>query len=159
MRRGVILAGLAAMWAGSAAGQTVVQINGAPMEATCHLFDSRLNPNPGTPVVMRWDAAKRWYQGDGNGMTYRVVMEDTEWKVRAILPEGDFALAWDRRSNLGVLPLRWGGYVTAGPLCLHYGIAGDFLVDPNTGAFVIDPKTGDFVFAGDKRVEIEMINP
>jgi hypothetical protein len=117
MRR-ALLAGVVLMMAvsGRAAGQTVVTINGAAMGATCHLHDSRLNPNPVSPVVMKWDAGKGYYEGDGNGMTYRVVKEDDGWKVRAILPAGDFALAWEMRSAANSVPLRWGGYVDTGPL-------------------------------------------
>jgi hypothetical protein len=68
MRR-ALLAGVVLMMAvsGRAAGQTVVTINGAAMQATCHLHDSRLNPNPVSPVVMKWDAGKGYTRATATG--------------------------------------------------------------------------------------------
>jgi hypothetical protein len=94
--------------------------------------------NPGTPVVMKWDAGKGWYEGDGNGMTYRVVKEDDGWKVRAICRRATSPWCGSCAARSASVPLRWGGYVPTGPLWRAYGITSDF---------------------DDSRLEIELLNP
>lgn len=151
MRR-LLLAGLMLMGAGcsrpeqgqgpeqgrvpGAAVPTFVAINGGMMQVRVGLYDSRLNPNPGRTVELKWDPARQRYEGEGNGLTYRVVKEGDDWKVRAVLPGGDFALAWCILSPAGSAPLRFGGCVPRG-LRAHYGIDDD------------DP---------DKTIEIQLVN-
>lgn len=67
-------------------------VHGYTLPDAAHLEDSILGP--GAPVAIAWDAVLNGWKGVGNGVEYRVVKEGSDWKVRAVLPAGDFALAW-----------------------------------------------------------------
>lgn len=67
-------------------------VHGYTLGDNAHLEDSILGP--GAPIAITWDVALNGWKGTGNGVTYHVVKEGADWKIRAILPAGDFALAW-----------------------------------------------------------------
>lgn len=103
-------------------------VRGISLGTTVRLSDSRLNP--GTPVTLTWDATRKEWRGDGNGMTYRLVHEDDfDWFIRADFVSGgtaySYGLVWQPSTQLrGIQPLVWTGFVqTAGPLWQQYGIA------------------------------------
>lgn len=114
-------------------GQAVVR--GVQLGATVRLTDSRLNP--GTPVTMTWDGAKKEWRGPGNGMTYRLVYEsDFDWFIRADLVDGgtaySYGLVWQPSTQLrGISPLVWTGVVpTPGPMRRAYGYFPVNVADP-----------------------------
>lgn len=103
-------------------------IEGFSLPDAAHLEDSILGP--GAPVPIAWDGALQGWKGAGNGVEYRVVRESAAWKVRVIIPAGDFALAWSLVARPGQVAGMTGPAFRdpagggSGPLMAMYGNVG-----------------------------------
>lgn len=112
-------------------------VHGYTLPDSIRLEDSILGP--GAPVALAWvpttpDHPADYWEGAGNGVTYRVVREGGRWMVRCLLPEGDFALAWSLVAYPGQVPAitspvfrdtAGGG---CGPLINLYGNSGSVVI-------------------------------